>query len=110
MSLFAIKAQFFLSYGVLGSLGPLLALILRDSKNFEAREIGITLAISSVGMLFSPAIMTFLADRNFDTRKILRAIFALTAVSLCAVYYSQDPIPVTLAWAAYSIIFIPTLP
>ena len=110
MSLLAIKAQFFLSYGVLGSLAPLLALILRDSKNFEAREIGIALAISSIGMLFSPAIMTFLADRNFDTRKILRAIFVLTASALCAVYHLQDPIPVTLAWAAYSIIFIPTLP
>lgn len=110
MSFFAIKAQFFLSYGVLGSLGPLLALILRDSKNFDARQIGITLAVSSIGMLFSPAIMTFLADRNFDTRKILRAIFALTATALCAVYFLQDPLSVTLAWAAYSVIFIPTLP
>ncbi|MCP4846951.1 MAG: MFS transporter [Verrucomicrobiaceae bacterium] len=110
MTLLSIKAQFFLSYGVLGSLGPLLALILRDAKNFEPREIGIALAISSAGMLLSPAIMTFLADRDYDTRKILRAIFVLTAISLFAVYHLQDPIPVTLAWAAYSIFFIPTLP
>ncbi|MCH2060034.1 MAG: MFS transporter [Verrucomicrobiales bacterium] len=110
MKLFAIKAQFFLSYGVLGSLAPLLALILRDSKDFDARQIGITLAASSIGMLFSPAIMTFLADRNFDTRKILRAIFLFTAIALVAVYFLKDPIPITIAWAAYSIIFIPTLP
>lgn len=110
MNLFPIKVQFFLSYGVIGSLGPLLALILRDSKNFEPRQIGIALAVSSVGMLFSPGIMTFLADRNFDSRKILRIIFAATACSLSAVYYLQDPIAVTVAWALYSTIFIPTLP
>ncbi|MFP6874017.1 MAG: MFS transporter [Verrucomicrobiales bacterium] len=110
MSLFPIKIQFFLSYGVIGSLAPLLVLILRDSKNFEPRQIGITLAVSSVGMLFSPGIMTFLADRNFDSRKILRVIFAGTAGSLIAVYYLQDPVAVTLAWALYSIIFIPALP
>ena len=110
MSYLAIKAQFFLTYGVLGSLAPLLALILRDSKNFDSRQIGITLAASSIGMLFSPAIMTFLADRNFDTRKILRAIFLFTAIALCAVYYLKEPLAVTIAWATYSIIFIPTLP
>jgi PPP family 3-phenylpropionic acid transporter len=110
MSSFPIKLQFFLTYGVLGSLGPLGAMILKDEKGFDANQIAWTLSISSIGMVFSPAILTFLADRDFDSRKILRFLFIMMALAFTAVYFFEDPTAITAAWACYSILFAPTLP
>jgi len=105
-----IKVQFFLTYGVLGSLSPIAALVLRDAKGFSSQQFGITLAFSSLGLLFSPAITSWLADRSVDTRKILRGIFVTTAIALIAVVYSSNVWTVTIAWAVYSILYVPTWP
>ena len=110
MNLYPIKIQFFLSYAALGSIGPLMALLLKEAKDFSPRQIALTLSISSIGMLFTPALMTYLADKSIDSRKILRFIFSITAGSLIAVYYLNDPLHVTISWTIYSIAFIPTLP
>ncbi len=110
MSAFPIKVQFFLTYGVLGSLSPIAALVLRDAKGFSPQQFGIALAISSVGLLFSPAATSWLADRNVDTRKILRGIFVATAIALIAVVYAENIWAVTIAWAVYSILYVPTWP
>ncbi len=110
MSSIPIKIQFFLTYGVLGSLSPIAALVLRDAKGFSPQQFGITLALSSFGLLFSPAITSWLADRNVDTRNILRGIFVATAITLIAVVYSDHVWAVTLAWASYSILYVPTWP
>ena len=110
MNLYPIKIQFFLSYAALGSIGPLMALLLKEAKDFSPRQIALTLSISSIGMLFTPALMTYLADKSIDSRKILRFIFSITAGSLIAVYYLNDPLHVTISWTIYSISFIPTLP
>ena len=110
MNLYPIKIQFFLSYAALGSIAPLMALLLKEAKDFSPRQIAITLSVSSVGMLFTPALMTYLADKSIDSRKILRFIFFITAGSLIAVYYLNDPLHVTIGWTIYSIAFIPTLP
>jgi len=110
MNLYPIKIQFFLSYAALGSIAPLMALLLKEAKDFSPRQIAITLSVSSIGMLFTPALMTYLADKSIDSRKILRFIFSITAGSLIAVYYLTDPFHVTLSWTIYSIAFIPTLP
>ena len=110
MNLYPLKIQFFLSYAALGSIAPLMALLLKEAKNFSPRQIALTLSISSIGMLFTPALMTYLADKSIDSRKILRFIFSITAGSLIAVYYLNDPLHVTISWTIYSIAFIPTLP
>ena len=110
MRLTPIKAQFFLSYAALGSIAPLMALILKEAKGFSPRQIAVTLALSSLGMLFTPALMTYLADKSFDTRKILRWAFCITAGSLISLYYLNDPLLITFAWTAYSIAFVPVLP
>jgi len=110
MRLTPIKAQFFLSYAALGSIAPLMALILKEAKGFSPREIAVTLALSSLGMLFTPAFMTYLADKSFDTRKILRWSFSITAGSLISLYYLNNSLLITLAWTIYSIAFVPVLP
>lgn len=108
--LFPIKLQFFLTYAILGNIGPLTALILKDSKDFEPREIAIALAIGNIGLAFSPAIMTFLADRKVDSRKILRFTLIAAGAVFLAIYFLESKWAITLAWASYSVLFIPALP
>jgi len=110
MSALPIKIQFSLAYGVMGSISPIAAILLRDAKGFTPQQFGFALAIASIGLLFSPAIVTWLADREFDTRSILRAAYFLTAISLSAVLYAQSIWVITAAWAFYSIAFLPVLP
>jgi len=110
MSSFPIKVQFFLAYGILGSLSPIAALVLRDAKGFSPQQFGIAFALSSFGLLISPAITSWLADRDVDTRKILRGIFLATAIALAAVYYAENVWSVIAAWTCYNIVFIPTIP
>lgn len=110
MSTFPIKVQFFLTYGVLGSLSPIAALVLRDAKGFSPQQFGVTLALSSLGLLFSPAVTSWLADRDVDTRKILRGIFLTTAIALTVVVFVDNVWAVTAAWACYSILYVPTWP
>jgi len=105
-----IKVQFFLTYGVLGSLSPIAALVLRDAKGFSPQQFGITLAFSSLGLLFSPAVTSWLADQSVDTRMILRGIFIITTIALIAVVFSNNVWTVTIAWAVYSILYVPTWP
>ena len=50
----ALKAQFFLSYAIVGSLMPLLSIFLRDEKGFDNYQIGIVMACISVAAMFSP--------------------------------------------------------
>ncbi len=110
MSSFPIKVQFFLAYGVLGSLSPIAALVLRDAKGFSPQQFGIALALSSLGLLISPTITSWLADRDVDTRQILRGIFLATAVALTIVFYAESVWSVIAAWTVYNIVFIPTIP
>ncbi len=110
MSPFPIKLQFFLTYGVLGSIGPLMALILQRAKGLDTRQAHLAFAISSLGMLVSPALMTYLADRDVDSRKILRFLLAAAAAALAAVFFLQAVAAVIAAWVCYSILFAPTLP
>ena len=110
MSALPIKIQFSLAYGVMGSISPLAALLLRDAKGFTPQQFGVALAIASIGLLASPAIVTWLADRAFDTRSILRIAYFLAAISLGAVLYAQTVWVITAAWALHSIAFLPVLP
>ena len=103
-----IKVQFFMTFGVRGSLSPIAALVLRDAKGFSPKQFGITLAFSSLGLLFSPAVTCWLADQSVDTRMILRGIFAITTIALIAVVFSNNVWTVTIAWAVYSILYVPT--
>ncbi len=110
MSSLPIKVQFFLAYGILGSLSPIAALVLRDAKGLSPQQFGLAYALSSLGLLVSPALTSWLADREVDTRKLLRGIFLATAASLAALSYAQSIWGVIAAWTCYTIVFMPTIP
>ncbi|MCB1077534.1 MAG: MFS transporter [Verrucomicrobiae bacterium] len=74
----AIRRQFFFSYGAIGSVAPLMSVFLWKEAGFGLLQIGFATALANVPMLLSPALMTLLADRNVDSRRILAGAFLVS--------------------------------
>ncbi|MGI8603953.1 MAG: MFS transporter [Verrucomicrobiales bacterium] len=107
----ALKAQFFLSYGILGALAPLLPVFLKDSRGLNESHIGIAMSMVSASTLLSPWLMTLLADTRIETRHILGFAYGATSVVLGALLLLPAPVPVTLGlMALYGISIVAVLP
>lgn len=106
----AIKAQYFLSYAVMGSLVPLLSVYLRSDKGFSAFDVGLSGALMSVAMVISPALITLMADKRIDTRRILAVAFSATALVLTAIYFSPEVKITLILFLFYGMGFVAMLP
>lgn len=85
----AIRRQFFVSYAAIGSIMPLITVFLREQGGFNFLQIGFAMALMGVPTLCSPVLITLLADRNLDTRRILATAFTCSAVVLTLMFFSQ---------------------
>jgi len=85
----AIRRQFFLSYAAIGSVMPLVTVYLRDQGGFSFFQIGLAMALMGVPTLCSPALITLLADRNLDARRILATAYSCSAVVLSLMFFSE---------------------
>jgi len=106
----AIKAQYFLSYAVMGSLVPLLSVYLKGDKGFSAFHVGLSGALMSVAMVISPALITLMADKRVDTRRILAVAFSFTALVLAAIYFSPAVTVTLTLFLFYGMGFVAMLP
>lgn len=84
----AIRRQFFVSYAAIGSIMPLVTVFLREQGGFDFLQIGFAMALMGVPTLCSPALITLLADRNLDTRRILATAFSCSAIVLTLMFFS----------------------
>ncbi len=106
----AIKAQYFFSYAVMGSLVPLLSVYLKSEKGFSAFDVGLAGALMSVAMVVSPAVITLLADQQIDARRILAVAFTVTALVLVAIYFSPVVTLTLVLFLFYGMGFMAMLP
>ncbi|MEM9283582.1 MAG: MFS transporter [Verrucomicrobiota bacterium] len=106
----AIRRQFFLSYAVLGSVMPLITVFLKEQGGFNFFQIGLAMSLMSLPMLFSPAFITLLADRHFDTRRILAIAYGCSSVVLSLIYLSDRVIFTLLLFIFHGLAFVPLLP
>jgi len=86
----AIRRQYFVSYAAIGSVMPLVTVFLREQGGFHFLQIGLAMALMGLPTLFSPALITLLADRNLDTRRILAIAFASSAAVLGVMFFSEN--------------------
>jgi len=96
----AVRRQFFLSYAVIGSVMPLMSIFLRQEAGFGFLQIGFAIALMNVPMLCSPVLITLLADRNIDPRRILGAAFTCSATVLSLMFLSDS-----VAWTLFLFVF-----
>ncbi len=106
----ALKLQFFLSYAIVGSLAPLLSVYLRDEKGFDKTQIGLALSGTAIASLFSPLLMTLLADLRVDARRILAGSYAATAAILICLNFTSGFFVTSVALAIYGVSIVAMFP
>jgi PPP family 3-phenylpropionic acid transporter len=105
----ALKLQYILSYAVIGSVVPYLAVFFKERGLDEVR-IGYVVAAASVAMMFTPALAALLADTRVDARRLSAVLLVLTAASLLAVREAHA-FPVVLGlWTLHSATMWPVYP
>lgn len=105
-----LRRQFFLSYAVIGSVMPLMTVFLREQGGFGFWQIGLAMALMNVPMLCSPALITLLADRNLDTRRILAVAYTSSAVVLSALFFSESIALTLTLFVFHGLSFVAMLP
>lgn len=105
-----LRRQFFLSFAVMGSVMPLLTVFLREQGGFDFWQIGLAMSLMSVPMLCSPALITLLADRNLDTRRILAVAYTCSAFVLSALYFSNSILLTLTLFVFHGLSFVAMLP
>ncbi|MEX2580077.1 MAG: MFS transporter [Verrucomicrobiales bacterium] len=106
----AVRRQFFLSYAVIGSVMPLMTVFLREQEGFSFFQIGLAVSLMNVPMLCSPVLITLLADRNIDARRILAGAFACSATVLSLIYFSSHIGLTLLLFVFHGLAFVALLP
>ena len=109
-SMRAVKAQYFLAYAPLGSLGPLLPIFLKHGKGFVESQFGILIALTAISMVVTPVLLAFLADTRYDSRRLLAGAYLIAAASLIAIYFAEGVVAVSGLYLVYSLAIMPTLP
>ena len=106
----ALRRQFFLSYAVIGSVMPLMTVFLREQGGFNFLQIGLAMSLMNIPMLCSPALITLLADRNIDSRRILAVAYTCSAMVLSAMYFSHDITLTLTLFVFHGLSFVAMLP
>jgi len=105
-----MKRQYFLCFAVLGSLMPVLSVYLEKQVHLTRPQIGQVYALAAAAIIFTPALLTLLADLRLDSRKIIAGIYVLAGLCLGALLGVEGFLPVLIIYALYSLSFIPMLP
>lgn len=106
----ALRRQFFLSFAVIGSVMPLITVYLRQEAGFDFLQIGLAMSLMNLPMLCSPAIITLLADRNVDSRRILALAYTCSAAVLALVYFSDSVVLTLILFVFHGLAFVAMLP
>src|SRR5687768_12224148 len=105
----ALKLQYILSYAVIGSVVPYLAVFFKQRGLDEVR-IGYVVAAAAVAMMFTPALVALLADTCVDARRLSAGLLAVTAAALLAVREVQAFPAILALWTLHSATMWPVYP
>jgi len=78
----------FIQFFIWGATGPILSLYLRDCLGFSGAQVGLILGLSALGSIFSPAFMSFVADRLISSERLLCLLNAVGGV--CMFVFSRQ--------------------
>jgi predicted MFS family arabinose efflux permease len=106
----SLRRQYFLSFAALGSVMPLVTVFMREQGGFDYLQIGLAMALMGVPTLCSPALITLLADRKLDTRRILATACGCSALVLGTMYFSHRIGPTMLLFFLHGLASVAMLP
>jgi nucleoside transporter len=104
-----LRIMMLFEYAIWGAWYVTVGTWLGKTLHFSGEQIGAVAGTTAVGAMISPLFVGLLADRLFDTRRVLAALHVLGA-ALLVVAAKQSAFPVVYATLlAYSLCYMPTL-
>ncbi len=103
----AVRAQFFLSFAVMGSLLPYLTAYLKTGLGLSEQQIGWLISVNGLAIILSPVVVTYLADRHIDARRLMAGVFGFAGLALFCAGLVNTFVMMLLCFAAYSLAFRP---
>jgi PPP family 3-phenylpropionic acid transporter len=104
-----LRAQFFLSFAVLGAIVPFISVLL-DERGLSKTQIGNVWAIASLGVIFTPLLVTFLADTAIPPRFLMAGLYAIAGGCLVALLPARGYWPIWVCYALHTYALQPAFP
>ena len=104
-----MRAQYFLSYAVMGCVLPYLPVFLR-ARGLQQTQVGYLFAISGIAVLLAPVLVTLLADTRADARSLMAGALIVTAGSLVGLALSHELLPLLGWYALHALAMTPLMP
>ncbi len=104
------KIQYFLSYAVMGSVLPFLAIFLKEQQGLNESQIGYIVGVASCAILVTPVLMTLLADTRLDPRRLAAGMFLFSGLFLLLLDVVDGFWPTLLLFALHNLAFVAILP
>jgi MFS transporter, PPP family, 3-phenylpropionic acid transporter len=104
-----LQAQFFLSFAVLGAIVPFISVLL-DERGLSKTQIGNVWAIASLGVIFTPLLVTFLADTTIAPRILMAALYVIAGGCLAALLPARGYWPILVCYALHTYALQPVFP
>lgn len=87
-----------------------MSVFLREQGGFSFLEIGFAMSLMNIPMLCSPVLITLLADRNTDPRRILAVAFTCSATVLTLIFFSTSTALTLGLFVFHGLAFVAMLP
>lgn len=103
-----VRQQYFLTYGVEGSLAPFLPVVLGVHLGLGPDDIGTVVAIGGLAILVTPLLLGLLADTSARETRLLGAALVGTALTLIAMTGVAGFWPSLILFGLFSLAYEPT--
>ncbi|WP_448102994.1 MFS transporter [Luteibacter jiangsuensis] len=104
-----LRTMMLFEFGIWGAWYVTVGTWLGKTLHFTGTEIGAVAGTTAVGAIISPLFVGLLADRLFDTRRVLTLLHLLGAVLLAIAAQQTTFVAVYVPLLAYSLCYMPTL-
>ncbi len=102
-----LRAQFFLSYGVYGGLLPFLPVFLEKERGLTQPQLGYVFGVSAVATVFTPVLLTLLADTIISSRRLIGILSAIGAAALIAMLMVRGFWPILACYTLWALAYMP---
>ncbi|MDR2592358.1 MAG: MFS transporter [Chitinispirillales bacterium] len=100
----------FIQFFIWGATGPILSLYLRDCLGFSGAQVGLILGLSALGSIFSPAFMSFVADRLISSERLLCLLNAVGGICMYVFSRQTGWYQALTVYVVYQIVVSPMSP
>ena len=104
-----VRTQYFLLYAMLGAVLPYASVFFRHA-GLSAAQVGYAFAIWSGGAILTPVIVTYVADRLMDARRLIALSLALSGASLIALGFVHGVWMILAVWTVHCFTVLAAMP